>query len=178
MLKKNVLEEILSEPVDLPGLIEKLDFSEENIIQANREQADLFLEASRYRVKRMRARIQAESQLEAEKAKASIFFRLKKRNSTDKKAPNLTEAYIKDKIGVDAGVLEIRAKYDDALVYEEWAKQLLEAYKQRGRAIQTLSELLGAEAYAQARLARKTLELEGLETLKESVRKRFPGREE
>jgi hypothetical protein len=176
---KSSLDEILAEPVDLKALIEHLDFSEENIIQANREQAQLFLEASRYRVKRMRARIQFESALDVEKSEASIFLRLKKRNEKDvKKGANLTEPYMKAKIEVDPAVQEARSKFDNAQVYEEWAKLLLEAYRQRGRTIQTLAELLGAEANAQAKLARKELELEGLDNLKKAVRKRYPGVED
>jgi|ERR1019366_3114305 hypothetical protein len=177
MPRKNTLEEILSEPVDLPGLIDHLDFSEENIIQANREQPQLYLEASRYRVKRMRARIRAESNLDTEKAQASIFLRLKSRNSKDKNA-KLTEPYIKEKVAVSAAVVEARESFDKAQVYEEWSQRLLEAYRQRGHAIQTLAQLLGAEASAQARLVRKEVELAGLESLKDSVRKRYPGRGE
>ena len=173
MKNKSNLDEILNEPVDVSALIEKLDFSEENIIVANREQPALFLEASRYRVKRMRSRIQAESHLDTEKAKASLFFRIKKAAKS-----GITEAYVKDKVTMDKGVQEVRAKYDRAQVYEEWSKLFLEAYRQRGHAIKTLSEILGAEANAQARLARKELEVAGFENLKEQVRKRYPGRKE
>jgi len=172
MKTKSALDTLLDEPVDLSGLIEKLEFTEENIIVANREQSALFLEASRYRVKKMRSRIQAEAQLDAEKAQASIFFRSKKKTSK----VNITEGHIKDKVAVDSDVHEARQKYDKAQVYEEWARLLLEAYRQRGHAIKTLAELLGAEANAQARVARKDLEQAGFENLRESVRKRYPGR--
>ena len=171
MKSKSTLDEILNEPVDVSALIDKLDFSEENIIAANREQATLFLEASRYRVKKMRGRIQAESRLDAEKAKASLFFRVKKAAKS-----GITEGYIKDKVMMDKGVQEARMKYDKSQVHEEWAKLFLEAYRQRGHAIKTLAELLGAEANAQARLARKELEVAGFENLKEQVRKKYPGR--
>lgn len=170
---KTGLDKILDQPVDLQGLIEKLDFSEENILAANREQPSLYLEASRYRVKKMRGRIQAESNLKAEEAKAGLFLRAKKK--LNPKA-GVTEGYIKDKIFVHPAVMEARQRYDDTQVYEEWAKLFLETYRQRGRAIQTLAELLGAEAIAQARIAHKELEIEGFEKLKDAVRKKYPGR--
>lgn len=175
MKSKSKLDAILDEPVDLQGLIEKLDFSEENILVANREQPSLFLEASRYRVKKMRGRIQAESNLKAEEAKAGLFLRAKK-----KLAPKagVTEGYIKDKIFVHPEVVIARERLDKSQVYEEWAKLLLETYRQRGRTIQTLAELLGAEAYAQAKIGHKEVELEGLEKLKAAVRKKYPGRVE
>src|ERR1035437_10018047 len=107
MTSKSTLDVILDEPVDLAELIAKLDFTEENIIAANREQATLFLEASRYRVKKMRGRIQAEARLDAEKAKASLFFRIKKAAKS-----GITEGYVKDKVMMDTGVQEARVKYD------------------------------------------------------------------
>jgi hypothetical protein len=172
MKNKHSLEMMLDEPVDLASLIEKPDFSEENIIEANREQPQLFLEASRYRVKKMRSRIQSESSLETEKAKASLFFRAKKKDK------GTTEPYIKAKIITDKAVQEAQQAFDKQLVYEEWAKQLLETYRYRGRAIQTLAELLGAEANAQARMARKDLELAGYENLKTAVKKKYHAVEE
>ena len=177
--KTTSLEAILAEPVDLARLIEHLDFTEENLIQANREQPALFLEASRYRVKRMRQRITAETLLDTEKAQAGIFFRLKKRNEKDKgKGSTLTEAYIKEKVIVDKSVVAAREAFDKATVYEEWARHLLDAYKQRGYAIQNLAELLGAEAFAQAKLGQKELEIAGLEQLKKAVRAKYPGKSE
>ena len=164
---------MLVEPVDLDKLIAELDFSEENVIKANREQATLFLEASRYRVKKMRNRIQAEAEYESRQAEASIFLRgLKKKGSA------ITEGYIRDKVSIHPKVIRAREKFDKSQAYEEWSKLLLEAYRQRGHAIKTLAELLGAEANAQARLARKDAEMMGFESLKKKVRKRFSGTEE
>jgi hypothetical protein len=173
-MKKNIqLAELLLEPVNLGELIDKLDFSEENIIRANREQPSLFLEASRYRVKKLRSRIQAESKYEMQQSKSSLFLRsLKKKGERGA----ITEGYIKDKVRVRPKVVVARKKFDNAQAHEEWAKLLLEAYRQRGSAIKTLAENLGAEANAQARLQRKDLETEGYEKLKAAVRKRYPGR--
>src|ERR1017187_6200596 len=103
-----------------------------------------------------------------------MFLRAKKKVSKT----NITEGHIKDQVSVDAGVQAARFKYDKSQVYEEWARLLLEAYRQRGHAIKTLAELLGAEANAQARIARKDLEVAGFESLKNAVRKKYPGRTE
>jgi len=164
--------EFLDEPIDLEQLIGQLDFAEENLIQANREQPNLFLEASRYRVKRMRARIQAETAYEMRQAESSIFLRSLKKKGDG----SITEKYISDKVKLRPRVIKARDKFDKAQAYEEWAKLVLETFRQRGSAIKTLAEILGAEANAQARLARKDLEMEGFEKLKKAVRKRYPGR--
>lgn len=171
---KDVLT-ILKEPVDLDNLIKQLDFAEENLIQANREQPSLFLEASRYRVKRMRVRIQSESEYEMKQSEASIFLR-----GLKKKAEKgvMTEGYIRDKVRIRPDVVTAREKFDKAQAHEEWSKLLLEAYRQRGSAIKTLAEILGAEANAQARMVRKDLETAGFENLKKAVKKRYPGRGE
>ena len=171
MKAKTSLDSLLDQPIDLKALIAGLDFSEENIVIANREQPSLFLEASRYRVKKLRARIQAESLLESERARAAMVYRKKKATSG-----GITEAYIREKVSVNAEALDAREHLDRAMVHEEWAKLLLEAYRQRGHAIKTLAEILGAEANAQARLARKDLETEGFEKIKQAVRSKYSKR--
>jgi len=172
MKKQNSLDNLLAEPVNVKSLIEQLDFSEENIMVANREQPSLFLEASRYRVKKMRSRIQAEAVLESEKANAALFLRKKKIGRDS----GITEGYIRDKVAVHPKVEEARTKFDNCQVHEEWAKLLLEAYRQRRDAIRTLAELLGAEANAQARAARKDAEMAGFENLKRDIRKKYRNR--
>jgi len=171
----NRMEELLSQPVNLDDLIEKLDFSEENVIQANREQATLYLEASRYRVKKMRGRIRAESKFEAAKTEAAMILRQKKRSG---EKGSITEGYIKDRVATNPHVHSAKRKFEDAVAYEEMAKLLLETYRQRGRAIQTLAEILGAEAHAQARQARRDIEEAGLDQLRRQVKRRFEARRE
>jgi uridine phosphorylase len=167
------LQDILAAPVKIDELIEKLDFSEENVVQANREQASLFLEASRYRVKKMRARIRTESAFETAKTTAAMFLRKKKKVA---EKGTITEGFIRDQVATNPSVIETRKQFEDAQVYEEWSKSLVAAYSQRAHAIRTLAEILGAEASAQARMVRKDLEEAGFEQLKKQVRKRFPGR--
>jgi hypothetical protein len=169
------LNDILKEPVDLDNLIAKLDFAEEAVITANREQASLFLEASRYRVKKMRSRIKAESAFESAKTNAAMFLR--RRKKTGEKG-GITEGFIRDQVATNPAVIETKKAFEDAEVYEEWGKHLLEAYRQRAHAIKTLAEILGAEANAQARIARKDMELAGFEDLKDRVRRKYPGRRE
>lgn len=172
MKQKPLLDQILDEPVDLTSLMDKLDFTEENVVTADREQASLFLEASRYRVKKLRHRIQTESVLDSAKAQAALLLRAKK------KELDLTESCIKDRLTLNPNVKAAREKYDNAQVGEEWSRLLLEAYKERGRAIKTMAEILGAEANAQVRLVRKDMEVAGFEALKESVRKKYKGKKE
>jgi len=170
MKNKSTVSNLLASPVNVNSLIEALDFAEENIVKANREQPSLFLEASRYRVKKMRARIQKESAYEMQQSQASLILRKLK-----VKGNSITEGYIRDKVRVRPSVIEAKNEYDDSLSNEEWAKLLLEAYRQRASAIKTLAEILGAEANAQARLARRDAEMIGFDKLKEKVRKRYKG---
>ena len=156
------IRKYLRSPVKLKSLIRQLDFDEEDLPSAILKQPSLFLEASRYRVQRMRKRFQAEAIYEKERVEAALAIRRKKRKT------KITEAYIKDLVA--RRLEEPQERIDNARELEEFAKLLLDAYRYRKDACKILSELLGAEATAQGRLVRRGIELRGFKKLKEDVK--------
>lgn len=163
-------ENILKDPVDVYGLIESLDFTEENLVEACLQQGKLFLEASRYRVKKMRRKIEAKAKLEAAETRVSLHYRIKKQKGT---RGSMTEGYIRDRVGTHPDVLSAKKKLGEAVVAEEWAEALLEAYKMRDSACRVLSRILGAEAVAEHKAVRVEGEKNALDKMKDRLRSKY-----
>lgn len=167
------MNEILKKQVDVEGLIEKLDFAEENVLEATRAQPGLFLEASRYRVKSMRRRAKALFELETSMADAALILRQKK-NAQGKK--EMTETAIKEKVMLNSVVKDARIRLDRAYEEEELAKLLVEAYRQRRDACRIIVDALGAEIQSEVKLAQIEGERGDMTALKKKVREKFRGR--
>jgi hypothetical protein len=168
------LQNILDEPVDLKGLLKKLDFTEEDLIRADLEQPRLYMEASRFRVRLMRKVIQAEAALELVSVGSALRIRKKYREL----GKSITESAIKERVANNPDVQDCKKRLGEVEAMEEWAKLLLEAFKMRRDAVKILAEVLGAEANAEIRHQRKEFELEGYSKLKDRVRKKYAGSSE
>lgn len=174
--KKSALEELLFGVIDVPDLVQQLEFAEEDITRATREQASLFLQAARYRIQTLRRKIQKESAYESVCSQVSIKLRQAKRAADDKNKP--TESAIKNRINVDPSVVAARREFERTIVYEEFAKLLVEAFRQRRDACRILAEIMGAESNAHARALRSEAEEQNLGTLRRKVAAKYPGQEE
>lgn len=131
----------LDEKVDIRRLLAKIDFVEEDYRNANLEQPKLLYGVVRYRVQKMRSRVQAEMSLK--QIRASRSYRLRKTGKYK------TEGAIKDKLDQDESFIRAEKKMNEASFDEELAKQLVEVFKQRGGAIQNIikansNEIAGA----------------------------------
>ena len=176
---KSAIDLLLEAPVDLRALISKLEFSEEDVARAAREQARLFLEASRYRVLCMRKRMKAEAAYKLLCSQESLKLRRAKRALADKKDKSaLTEKFISDRVSVEPNVVQARRQLDLQTVYEEWGKLLVDAYKQRRDACRILAEIMGAEASAELRIVQSEASVRGMKHLRREVDSRWPGRED
>lgn len=160
------LNEYLEAPVNLERLIAKLDFHEEDVERATREQASLFLEACRYRVKKLRSKVAAKTNYEQKYARVAMQFRaLKKKGQT--------EGSIKDRVPLHSSVREAKKALDKATVAEEFAELMTEAYKQRFHACRILASILGAEASAELRVTQQQIGRDGMKKLRNKVAQRF-----
>lgn len=122
---------------DLLGQLPVLD---ENILAEAVRQPLLFVEAARYRVQKMRKRALAGAKLEAERARIALKIRNKKNAQGDK----MTEGALKERLETSPLIQNLRRASDAAYEEEEWAKLILEAYRQRNSAIKVVAE---AETY-------------------------------
>lgn len=171
-------DSVLSPKINLQRLVSKLDFPEDQLERANQEQATLFLEAARYRVQKMRTRLQAESESEVVHAEWGIYHRARARRKAaeDKKHRGaITESYIKEKVTTEKDVSKAANRFISAKVEEEWAKLLIEAYYMRGSAIKVFAELRTTEMAAEIKEQRRKEQSADLRKVRESVEKKYPG---
>lgn len=122
-------------------LIDSLRIVSEDIKQEAMDQPTLFLAAARYRVDMMRKRAKAGAELEAKKARLTVAIRNKK----NEKGEKMTEGTLKATIEKNEVVMAMRDASDRAYEDEEFAKLLVEAYRQRRDSIRIVADMQAYE---------------------------------
>ncbi len=142
MSKPFKLREYLDEQVDLPTLIDALEFTDETVASAAELQPKLFLEAGRFRVQKMRKKNQAEAAHALLLSEKALKTREKFKNDGEK----VTEANIKEKLGRDRELLDAAKLCSSSEESEEYARLLVEAYRQRSSSLKVVADLMNSEA--------------------------------
>lgn len=154
--------------VNVQDLITNISFTEETLAQALLDQPKFFLDASRYRIAKMKTRMQAESRLNQIQTETAVKVRA---GAQDRK---ITEKHIQEQVARNANVKAAQVKYDEAKLLEEWAKLLLDSFRERGSMAKALISLIGAEAAVETGFVKSELERMGVSKLRDKVRSRFP----
>lgn len=139
----NELDNYINKPVNFEKLISKIDFTEESVENAAIEHPKLFLTASRYRVQKMRDRVEAELAYEAAKAKLGSKYRERK---DEKGKRTMTEGAVAAKVQLDKDTFKLRRKMEMSLVHEKFSELLIETYRKREFAIKIIIDARLAEA--------------------------------
>src|SRR6201998_4153590 len=137
------LDELIGKPVDLKQLVAKLDFTDEAVEAAALEHPRLFLRAARYRVQKMRDRVEAGLAYETRIAKLSAKLQSKK---DEKGKRTMTEGAVKARVQLDSKIHKLRRKMEMSFVYEKFAELLVETYRKREFAIKVIIDARWAEA--------------------------------
>lgn len=159
-------EKFLSKPSNIDELIEGLDVDDMDVIGAARSQAGLYVKAVRYRVQKMRRRIEAESTLDTVKTDLALRIREKERQQAGVKRKPMTETHIKELLLRNPRYREALDDYNEALVEEEFGRKLTDAFDHRGKAIRVVADLIGHEVA----LEKKMGEYQELANLKKEIR--------
>src|SRR5437773_5897073 len=106
--------------IDVNRLIAQLDFSETNVAGAMLEQAKLLLEASYYRVDKMRKRMRAEAAWNEVLASTALRIR-----SEAEGGSRITDKAVGELVENDKQVAAARKGFNEAKAMEEWAKLLI-----------------------------------------------------
>lgn len=146
--------------MDVDVLIDKLSLVAENILEEAANQPLAYVEASRYRVDKMRVRAHAAANLEYLRARVGMLLRQRFRANGEK----VTEWAVKERVTCNKKVRIAIRTLDNAEAEEEFAKLLLDAYKQRRDAVRIIGESQLAEG------TRGTRELEYIQQ-KDKMRK-------
>lgn len=168
-----VLESILNRPVNLKGLIDKIAFDPEDLEHAALEQPGLYLEASRYRTLKMRKKNSAYVTMNAVKARLGLSYRKKKRDGQ-----RLTEGAVKDAALFDPEMVSACKGLDHASEEEEWAKALVEVFRQRLSVIKVLTEIRVAEISNEIREVKNKMAVDSMHNAAAKARDKFRHRRE
>ncbi len=147
------LQAILDRRVDVRRLLRRLEFTEETVINAALTQAKLYKQASIYRVQKLAQRTNAETKLDLVKAEVA----LRKREAIDKK--DRTETEIKDMVALNPKHRIARRKLNNAVVEEQFAKMLVDAYDMRMQAIRVVAQMAAVDISLDKRMKERAEEL-------------------
>lgn len=139
----NILDDYLDRTVDLKKLIRRIDFTDESVEDAALEHPKLFLRATRFRVQKMRDRVEAELAYEARMANLSAKYQ---QRTDDKGKRKLTEGAVKAKVQLDPKIGRLKRTMEMSLVYEKFSELLIETYRKREFAIKIIIDARWAEA--------------------------------
>jgi|HubBroStandDraft_2_1064218.scaffolds.fasta_scaffold658510_1 hypothetical protein len=157
--------ELLEKPVDVKSLVDKLFFSADDLETAALKQPKLYLEAGRFR---------AQSALESARLKRKLFKEsgirsLKIRRNSDAK----TEGAVKSKLSQSSTIQNLQKRVDQCEVYEEFAKQLVESYKERLMVVAILARLKASEISSELRHVKNAEQVDSMRKRAHKVRKSF-----
>lgn len=157
--------EMLERPVDVKRLVDKLFFRADDLETAALKQPTLYLESGRFR---------AQSTLEFKRLKRKLetevgIRSLKIRQQSDVK----TEGAVKSRLSKSHTIKSLQERVDKAEVYEEFAKQLTESYKERLMVLAILSRLKASEISSEIRKVRNAETVDSMRKRANNVRKHF-----
>jgi hypothetical protein len=155
----------LEEPVDLQELIGGIDFEDEEILNASKAQGNLFLQASRLYIQKMRLRTSREAKLK----EVTSIHSLRIRNRLQESGARVTEGHVTAKLEQLPRIKRAKERLERAKLHEEFCKLLLEAFRMRRDVLKIVGNLIGAEVY----IAREATGHASLEKVKKKLEKRY-----
>lgn len=167
-MTRTELSRLLKKKVDLSSLLDSLDFTDEQIVDASKVQPLLFMEAARYRAKAMRKRSRLEAALSVARAERAGKFRSSKKEVGDR----VTEGQVQERLNKDPTIASLQASVDEAEVEEEYAKLLLEGFRMRRDALKVVADVIGAEIYVSKISSGQMTELR---KIKRRLEDKYPG---
>lgn len=159
------LQDFLDEPVDLPDLLNSIDFDDEEILNAAKAQSHLYLDASRLHVQKMRTRIARETKLKELTAVHSLRIREKLSDG----AGRVTEGHVTAKLDRLPKIKVAKARLERAKLQEEIAKVFKDVFQMRKEMLKVIANLMGAEVY----IARQGQGHEELQKYKRKLEKKY-----
>lgn len=157
----------LEQEIDLQKLVKELRITEEDIERAALHQPKLFLDASKYRVEKLRIKSARKARLEVLKANLGIRFR---KEADPKRKP--TEVAINEKVVSHKKYRLLRKKLEEAVAQEEFAESLQESYRQRKEMLRLLTDIRNAEISQEIRQVRSQMAYDETREMSEKARRR------
>jgi hypothetical protein len=170
MKMSNILDDYLNKEVDLKQLVKKIDFTDEEVEDAAAEHPKLFLRVARFRVQKMRDRVEAELAYEARLAKLGSKYRERKDEKGKRK---LTEGPVSAKVQLDPKIGSLKRRMEMSHVHEKFAELLVTTYHKREFAIKIIMDARWAEVGKALKVMKEEGAKKMSKKLQEEVRSRY-----
>ena len=158
---------VMPTQIDIQALLTKIGLSQETLMQDLLSQSQLLLEASKYKIQKLRRRMEAEEIL----SQARLDAAQKIRSREDIK---ITEKFVEEEVERGQDVQKARRDYNEAKAMEAWAGFIRDSFSERGSMGKAIVQLIGAEAALDSGFIRGELERMGISRLGDKVRKQMP----
>ena len=155
-------------PISISLLLQSIDFSTDNVVEAAAKNPGLFVQAIEFRFQCLRKRNAAKMAWEKQMAQADLNIRKAARESGEK----ITERYIEEQVLLDSGVSFLAEQFSAADEMDEYSKLLVEAFRMRRDCLKIVGDLTRDEL-SLARAAEAGTER--LEATRKKLREKFPG---
>lgn len=164
------VDEYINRKVKLKELIEKIDFTEEEVEHAALEQPKLYLRVARFRVQKMRDRVKAELAYENKVAKYSSQYQEKK---DEKGKRTLTEGAVKARVQLKPEIKKLRHEMEMSHVYEKFSELLLKSWEKREFAMKVTLDARWAEGGKLVKMLKKEDGKKIAQKLANDIRSRY-----
>ncbi len=164
MATTSTMDEELGRKVDLKHLLKRVEFTQEEIVDASVTQSKLYYDAGVLRVQCMHRKNAAEMELDLVRARISLIIRRKdeealRNKQKGEKVEKKTESYLKDLITRNEKYQEALAKYNRAVEEEALSKMLIEAFDMRMQGIKVVANVAGMELAVESQMKKKQEEI-------------------
>jgi hypothetical protein len=165
------LSQHIAQEVDIDALLAGLAFDEDTVVLAGSQQACLHEAASRLRAQKQEERLNAKVFLEMIEADAYLAAKRHLERTGDK----ATVDVIRSMVTTQKKVVKAKARLVGAEVEEDYTKSLVESYRQRGFALQVVSDLVEGQLKQIGRTLIKDMAAKlTTEDTAKNLRKKYP----
>ena len=171
MAQFHELEELVQEAVDLTKLVHRLSFGADELEKASLSQPKLYMTASRYRTQVLRSMKKTERKYKTLRAEKKQALRKKKHSMPRGERP--TESSLEDLVDTDFEVRKLAVRLDRLIVLEEFAKSLVDSFRQRRDMIRNLIDIRNAEIGHEIRSVKQGMAKKEMDTMRTKARQRM-----
>lgn len=167
--KRTESESVASNKIDVVGLLNQMDFSPDNVVDAAAVNPVLFVRAIKYRLQCLEEKVRLERSLKRLSAETELAIRSEAKSNDDK----ITENHIRAKLLLDEDVSEAIKLSEEAEVYDEYSKLVVEGFRMRRDCLKIVSDMTRDEMRVGRALDDAS---ETISNNRKKLEERFPGK--
>jgi hypothetical protein len=158
--------------VDVIELLNNVEFTPDNVVDAAAVNPVLFVRAISYRLECM----QKKSRLEMDHKRICAEVELKTRHKASENGEKITENHIKSILTLDKTVSAAASALETAETFDEYSKLIVEVFRMRRDCLRIVSDMTRQELSLSGRAFDS--ETESMRATREKLHDRFPGSQE